>query len=68
MLIVYVRACQLAKQAFDQVVRLQAKHAIPYVLMSNIYANAGMEECALEVEKCREKICGKEDCPDLDEN
>jgi hypothetical protein len=35
---------ELAKQVFEEAVKHRPKHAIPYVLMSNVIANAEMEE------------------------
>lgn len=54
-------ACQkhsnlvLGKRAFDFAVQLEPKHAAAYVLMSNIYADAGLWERADEVYKLRLK-------------
>jgi pentatricopeptide repeat protein len=46
---------ELAKQAFEEAVKHRPKHAIPYVLMSNVIANAEMEGNAhLEALRCRE--------------
>lgn len=44
---------ELATQAFDEAVKLQPKRALAYVMMSNIYADAGLHERAAEVEKIR---------------
>eukprot|EP00250_Pteridium_aquilinum_P009337 c18605_g1_i1 orf=96-2426(+) len=44
---------ELATQAFDQAVNLQPKWASAYVMMSNIYAEAGLHERSAEVEKTR---------------
>lgn len=44
---------QLAKQAFDRAVNLQPNHATAYTMMSKIYADAGLFECAAEVEYSR---------------
>lgn len=45
---------ELAKQAFDHAVNLQPKQALAYVMMSNIYADAGLHKLAVEVEKLRQ--------------
>lgn len=53
-------ACQkhgevmLARHAFDCAVRLQPRHAAPYVLMSNIYADAGLWDQATEIKELRQ--------------
>eukprot|EP00250_Pteridium_aquilinum_P004022 c14276_g1_i1 orf=495-2414(+) len=66
-------ACRLhgnlvvAKEAFKQAVRLQPKHATSYVLMSNIYGDAGLQKCADEVEQLRKERCGEEVDQELDE-
>eukprot|EP00250_Pteridium_aquilinum_P019483 c24449_g2_i1 orf=537-2423(-) len=55
-----LRACQthgnvsLGRWAFDRVVLLQRKEASAYVLMSNIYAEAGLWDDACRVEKIRQ--------------
>lgn len=65
-------ACRLhgnlavAKEAFKQAVRLQPKHHTSYVLMSNIYGDAGLKKCADEVEQLRKERCGEEADLDLD--
>lgn len=46
---------ELAKQAFDYAVNLQPNEGTTYVLMSNIYADAGLEENAAKVEEFRKK-------------
>jgi hypothetical protein len=47
---------ELAKQVFEEAVKHQPRHAIPYVLMSNVYANFGMERFSLEARKCRDEM------------
>lgn len=46
---------ELGKQFFHCAVRLQPKHAAAYVLMSNIFTNAGLLDCAEEVDNLRLK-------------
>lgn len=46
---------ELGKQAFDRAVSLQPKYAASYILMSNIYAKAGLFDCAKEVDISRQK-------------
>lgn len=54
-------ACQkygrvaLGEEAFRHAVRLQPKHPAPYLLMSNIYADAGLPERARRVKQLRQK-------------
>lgn len=57
----------IAMEAFEQAVRLQPKRATAYVLMSNIYGDAGMHKCADEVEHLRKERCGEEVDFDFDE-
>lgn len=45
----------LGRKAFDCVVRLQPAHTAAYFLMWNIYADAGLWECAREVNGLRRK-------------
>lgn len=40
---------ELAKQAFDHAVDLQPNYPAAYILLSNIYADAGLQECAAQV-------------------
>lgn len=47
---------ELAKQAFDFAVNLQPNEAAPYILMSRIYIEAGMQYLADEVDKLRPQI------------
>ncbi|KAH7314925.1 hypothetical protein KP509_21G027500 [Ceratopteris richardii] len=37
---------ELAERAFENAVNLQPEQSTPYILMSNIYADAGLQECA----------------------
>lgn len=48
---------ELAELAFKSAVNLQPELAAPYILMSSIYIEAGLQECALEVEQHRQKNC-----------
>eukprot|EP00250_Pteridium_aquilinum_P000221 c10244_g1_i1 orf=80-2863(+) len=48
---------ELAKMAFDHAVNLQPKEGAAYVLMSNIYAEAGMQECVADIEHSRQRAC-----------
>ncbi|MCO5601077.1 hypothetical protein L7F22_055196 [Adiantum nelumboides] len=41
---------ELAKRAFDRAVKLMPNSASPYIMLSNIYAEAGLHELANEVE------------------
>eukprot|EP00246_Nothoceros_aenigmaticus_P005048 TRINITY_DN16859_c0_g1_i1.p1 TRINITY_DN16859_c0_g1~~TRINITY_DN16859_c0_g1_i1.p1 ORF type:complete len:261 (-),score=28.35 TRINITY_DN16859_c0_g1_i1:215-895(-) len=56
----FLGACQkhgkveLGREAFDTAVRLQPKHPAPYVLMSNIYSDAGLWDRAKEVKGLRQ--------------
>lgn len=56
-------ACQkhgdvtFGERIFSSAIRLHPQHAAPYVLMSNIYADAGLADRALTVEKLRQKEC-----------
>ncbi|KAI5077823.1 hypothetical protein GOP47_0007647 [Adiantum capillus-veneris] len=43
----------LAKRAFDGAIRIMPNCASPYVMLSNIYAEAGLHELATEVENAR---------------
>lgn len=45
---------ELGKRAFDAAVHLEASHSAAYILMSNIYANAGHWDGAYQVEQMRE--------------
>lgn len=45
----------LAKLAFDHALNLQPKQSTPYVLMSNICANAGLWESLDDIEMLKEK-------------
>ncbi|KAI5079002.1 hypothetical protein GOP47_0006673 [Adiantum capillus-veneris] len=49
---------ELAKLAFKSAVDLQPELAAPYILMSNIFTEAGLQESAIEVEQHRQKNCG----------
>lgn len=49
---------EMAKVAFDRAVYLQPKLAAPYILMSNICTEAGLQQYALEVQHHRQKNCG----------
>ncbi|MCO5557960.1 hypothetical protein L7F22_011534 [Adiantum nelumboides] len=66
-------ACRLhgnvafAMEAFKQAVRLQPTHVTAYVLMSNIYGDAGLHKCADDVEQLRKERCGEEDDIYIDE-
>ena len=40
---------ELAIRAFENAVSLQPTHATPYVIMSNIYADAGMQESCVDL-------------------
>lgn len=44
---------ELGKRAFDSAVDLDPKHTAPYILMSNIYARAGMVLEANDIERLR---------------
>ncbi|MCO5575705.1 hypothetical protein L7F22_029508 [Adiantum nelumboides] len=44
----------LAKRAFDRAVKLMPNSASPYIMLSNIYAEAGLHELANEVENSRQ--------------
>ncbi|MCO5569616.1 hypothetical protein L7F22_023332 [Adiantum nelumboides] len=46
---------ELGKYSYEHAVRLQPRQAAIYVLMSNIFANAGIQEQANEVNLAREK-------------
>ena len=46
---------KLGKRAFDHAVHLQPKQAAAYILMSNIYAEAGLQDYAAAVEISRQK-------------
>ncbi|MCO5576100.1 hypothetical protein L7F22_029907 [Adiantum nelumboides] len=49
---------ELAKLAFKSAVDLQPELAAPYILMSSIFTEAGLQEFAIEVEHHRQKNCG----------
>lgn len=44
---------ELGRRAFDNSVRLEPQHAAAYVIMSNMYANAGMSDRAMEIDEMR---------------
>jgi pentatricopeptide repeat protein len=46
---------ELGKEYFHNVIQIQPNHAAPYVLMSNIYSNAGLLDCAKEVDALRQR-------------
>ena len=41
----------LGEKAFDHAVSLQPEHPAAYVFMSNIYADAGLQECVTELKR-----------------
>lgn len=45
----------LARRAFECSVQLAPQHSAAYILMSNIYAHAGMWDCAHEIDELRRK-------------
>lgn len=45
---------ELGRQVFDHAVQLQPEQGAVYVLMSNIYADAGLWDCVKEVETIKE--------------
>lgn len=47
---------ELARRAFDHAVTLQPKQDTAYVVMSSLYADAGLWESVEEVESCRERL------------
>lgn len=47
---------EMGKFAYDCAVQLQPKEAAAYVLMSNIYADAGMFDSANQVDTSRQKV------------
>jgi hypothetical protein len=47
---------ELGKKAFDQAVSLQPEHPATYVFMSNIYADAGLQECAAELKQSMQML------------
>lgn len=47
----------LGKLSYDHAVRIQPKQAAAYVLMSNMYVDAGMQDQASEVDLFRQKAC-----------
>ncbi|KAI5071720.1 hypothetical protein GOP47_0013971 [Adiantum capillus-veneris] len=51
---------ELARLAFSNAVILQPKDATPYIMMSNIYAKAGMQKFLAEIEASRHKACSKD--------
>ncbi|KAH7436447.1 hypothetical protein KP509_05G020600 [Ceratopteris richardii] len=51
------RNVELAKLAFKSAVEIQPELSDSYILMESIYAEAGMEECVIEVQKLRRKHC-----------
>ncbi|KAI5077830.1 hypothetical protein GOP47_0007654 [Adiantum capillus-veneris] len=46
---------QLARHAFNHAISLQPERETSYVLISNIYADAGMQDCVSEVERIRQR-------------
>ncbi|KAI5065529.1 hypothetical protein GOP47_0020224 [Adiantum capillus-veneris] len=48
---------ELGEKAFKNAVSLQPEQSTPYVLMSNIYADAGLQECSAELERARRQHC-----------
>ncbi|MCO5611060.1 hypothetical protein L7F22_065310 [Adiantum nelumboides] len=52
---------ELGERAFKNAVSLQPEKSTPYVLMSNIYADAGLQECAAELERARQQRCVNDD-------
>ncbi|KAH7279909.1 hypothetical protein KP509_37G043200 [Ceratopteris richardii] len=50
----------IAVQAFRHAVQLQPTHATAYILMSNIYGDAGLHKFADDVEQLRRERCGGE--------
>lgn len=50
------RKMVLGKRAFRQAVQLQPRQSAAYVLMCNMYADAGLWECVEEVEAVEKKI------------
>lgn len=57
---------ELGERAFQNAVNLQPKQSTAYVLMSNIYADAGLQECAAELERARQRQGAEESWPELD--
>lgn len=46
----------LAKCAFEHVVSLQPEQTFAYILMANIYVDAGLQDCAADVEIAKHKV------------
>ncbi|KAI5078167.1 hypothetical protein GOP47_0007991, partial [Adiantum capillus-veneris] len=46
---------ELARSVFDRVVDLKPDQTLAYILMANIYTNAGLQGCAADVETARHK-------------
>lgn len=51
---------ELGRQAFEHAVNLQPKDSIPYIVMSNIYIDAGLDDEAAEVESLRQRYGASE--------
>ncbi|KAI5085061.1 hypothetical protein GOP47_0001230 [Adiantum capillus-veneris] len=59
----------LARRAFTQAVSLQPKHPTAYVLMANIYDDAGLEDQAIDVQMFRYRQgAWKRSCENWNEN